>query len=107
MFKLPMNKMLGLDGFPTSFYQHYWNVIKTNVLQFFSEFYYNNEDISRLNFSFTTLIPKKQKSMTIPDYRPVSLINGVTKILAKVIRIKLGNFMSKLVSKSQFAFIKV
>jgi mannosylglycoprotein endo-beta-mannosidase len=33
------NKSLGPDGFPAEFYQHFWNVIKCDLLALFTEFH--------------------------------------------------------------------
>ena len=38
-----------------------------------------------LNTAFLALIPKKANAMEIKDFRPISLVGGVYKIILKVL----------------------
>ena len=38
-----------------------------------------------LNASFLTLIPKKVDAVEIKDFRPISLVGGIFKIISKVL----------------------
>uniref|UniRef100_A0A8R7VIM3 Reverse transcriptase domain-containing protein n=1 Tax=Triticum urartu TaxID=4572 RepID=A0A8R7VIM3_TRIUA len=42
----------------------------------------------------------------LPDYRPISLIHAIAKIIAKVLSLRLAPHMDELVSNAQSAFIK-
>ena len=90
VFSLPKGKALGPDGYPSEFYQTFWDLIKSDICKFFNQFHASNTDISRLNYTFISLIPKKQECKTIRDFRPISLMNGVLKILFKVLCIRLS-----------------
>jgi mannosylglycoprotein endo-beta-mannosidase len=59
-----------------------------------------------LNSANVVLLPKKDGAEEISDFRPISLIHGVAKIVAKALSIRLGPFMNDLVSNAQSAFIK-
>jgi mannosylglycoprotein endo-beta-mannosidase len=52
------------------------------------------------------LLPKKEGAEEIVDYRPISLIHAIAKIIAKMLSIRLGPYMDSLVSNAQSAFIK-
>ena len=62
------------------------------------------------------LIPKKDgadkityyncSKKKINDYRPISLIYSVAKLLAKILALRLAPTMNETISKSQNAFIK-
>jgi len=52
------------------------------------------------------LLPKKEDAAQIVDYRPISLINSVTKIITKILATRLAPRMNELVSQAQNAFIK-
>jgi len=52
------------------------------------------------------LIPKKVGANDLRDFRPISLITGVYKIIAKVLAERLKKVIDKLVNKNQMAFIK-
>ncbi|XP_047261029.1 uncharacterized protein LOC124894378 [Capsicum annuum] len=53
-----------------------------------------------------TLIPKKTEAVELKDFRPISLIGGVYKIIAKILAEGLKTMINKLVNKHQMAFIK-
>jgi hypothetical protein len=52
------------------------------------------------------LLPKKEGAEEVSDFRPFSLIHGITKIIAKMLAIRLALFMNDLVSNALSAFIK-
>jgi retron-type reverse transcriptase len=55
-----------------------------------------------LNSANIILLPKKDGAQTIADYRPISIMHSVSKLLAN----QLAPKMDKLISQSQSAFIK-
>ena len=52
------------------------------------------------------LIPKKKGASDVQDYRPISLVGSLYKIIAKVLANRLKGVMGKLVSNSQNAFVE-
>jgi hypothetical protein len=46
------------DGLPFIFYQHFWDMLKDDLMAMFKDFHDGNLDIYRLNFAILTLIPK-------------------------------------------------
>jgi hypothetical protein len=58
-----------------------------------------------LNATFVSLIPKKADAVDVKDFRPISLVRGVYKIISKVLANKLKSVLEKLISSSQNAFI--
>ena len=67
----------------------------------FEEFYEYGKFEKSLNASFIALIHKKHKASNIRDFRPISLVGSVYKILAY----RLRGLLDGLVSKSQNAFV--
>jgi hypothetical protein len=59
-----------------------------------------------INKANIILLPKKEGAEAITDYRPISLIHAVTKIVTKVLALRLQPFMHRLISACQSAFIK-
>ena len=51
------------------------------------------------------LIPKKAGAMLIKDFRPISLMSRVYKIISKVLTSRSKSAMGKLVSQTQSAFV--
>ena len=58
-----------------------------------------------LNTTFVALIPKKVGAVEIKDFRPISLVSGVYKIILKVLACGLNSVLGKLVTHTQNAFI--
>ena len=59
-----------------------------------------------VNTANIVLIPKEDGAEYISDFRPISLIHAVAKIVAKMMVSGLAPFMHVLVSHSQSAFIR-
>ncbi|XP_042969089.1 uncharacterized protein LOC122301772 [Carya illinoinensis] len=59
-----------------------------------------------LNASFITLIPKRVRLVKVNDFRPISSISGVYKIISKVLVKRLSEVLEKIILKSQNAFVK-
>jgi hypothetical protein len=74
------------------------------VIQCFDELYV--QDFHWLNSANIALLPKKEGAEEITDFRPISLIHAIAKLIAKMLALRLAPFMNDLVSKAQSAFIK-
>jgi hypothetical protein len=59
-----------------------------------------------LNSANIALLPKKEGAEDVVDFRPISLIHAIAKIIVKVLALRLGPYMNELVSNAQGAFIK-
>jgi hypothetical protein len=59
-----------------------------------------------LNTVNIVLLPKKEGAEKLGDYRPISLIHSVAKLLAKILALQLAPAMQQIISKSQSAFIR-
>lgn len=59
-----------------------------------------------LNTTFIALIPKKVGGFKIRDFRPISLVNCVYKIIINVLANRMSVVMMNIISKSQNAFVK-
>jgi hypothetical protein len=99
------DKAPGPDGFTMAFFQKCWSVLEADVMGFFDEVYHHCKFERSLNASFIALIPKKQNASNIRDFRPISLIGSVYKLLAKVLANRLKGVLDKLISESQNAFV--
>ena len=100
------DKAPGPDGFPMAFFQACWDVIKLDLMEIFQVFFERGQFEKSLNATFITLIPKKQAAREIRDFRPISLVGGVYKIIAKVLANRLHSVMGDLISASQNAFVR-
>uniref|UniRef100_A0A8I6WPA9 Reverse transcriptase domain-containing protein n=1 Tax=Hordeum vulgare subsp. vulgare TaxID=112509 RepID=A0A8I6WPA9_HORVV len=51
------------------------------------------------------LLPKKESAMKVQDFRPISLIHLVSKIIAKVLATRLRGVISSIISPAQSGFL--
>ena len=58
-----------------------------------------------LNATFIALIPKKAAAVEVKDFRSISLVGGVYKILAKVLAIRLRMVLEEIILAPQNAFV--
>ena len=79
-------------------------MIEDDVMDFFSDFHGQCIFEKSLNVTFLCLIPKKINAVNIKDFRPISLVGSLYKLLSKVLAFRLRNVLDKLISKSQNAF---
>ena len=59
-----------------------------------------------MNATFISLIPEKSDATEVKDFRPISLIGGVYKIIAKVLANRLKMVLGDIVHESRNAFVK-
>ena len=52
------------------------------------------------------MIPKKTNAINIKDFRPISLVGSLYKLLAKVLAHRLQGVLDKLISDSQNSFVR-
>jgi hypothetical protein len=71
----------------------------------FQDFHKNFVSAYRLNFGVINLIPKKDNTIKIKDYRPICLLNISFKIITKVLTNRIGLVADRIVSPSQTAFM--
>lgn len=100
------NKSPGPDGFTMEFYKFYWEIIKTDLLEAFNDFA-NKPILPKGAIStFITLIPKVNNPIQVKDFRPISLISSIYKILAKMLANRLKKVLPRVIDITQSAFIK-
>ena len=99
------DKAPGLDGFTMAFFHKCWSVVEKDVMDFFDYFHRHSVFERFLNASFLTLIPKKCNAVNIKDFRPISLVGSVYKLLSKVLANRLRVDLENLTSESQNSFV--
>ncbi|RVW91853.1 LINE-1 reverse transcriptase-like [Vitis vinifera] len=99
------DKAPGPDGFTLAFWQSCWEFVKEEIIEMFKEFYDHSSFLKSLNNTFLVLIPKKCGAEDLGDFRPISLLGGLYKLLAKVLANRLKRVVGKVVSNSQNVFV--
>ena len=75
-------------------------------MAFFDEFFRLSTFQRSLNSTFLILITKKRGAEELKDFRPISLVGSLYKLLAKVLANRLKQAVGKVVSEYQHAFIQ-
>lgn len=79
--------------------------MKKEIMNFMKEFHSNSKLGFGVNCSFATLVPKKDNLADIGDFKPISLINYVYKILSKVLANRFKQVLPAVVDHVQSAFL--
>lgn len=84
MKKLPVSKSLGINSIPVEFYQKMWDDINIDIFNFvlevISQFFFTN----KLNVTKVALFSKTKERFRVQNFRPISFLNTLYKIVAKV-----------------------
>jgi len=94
------------DGISFGFIKDFWDMLKEDVMRFLTEFHRNGRLAKGINNTFIALIPKVDSPQRLNDFRPISLVGSMYKILAKVLACRLRSVIGSVVSDTQSAFIK-
>jgi hypothetical protein len=105
IFQMENNKSPRPDGFPAEFYQHFWGVIKFDLMALFESFQKGELPLYKLNFGVITLLPKKENATQIQQYRPICLLNVSFKIFTKVATNRISEVAQKVIKPTQTTFI--
>jgi hypothetical protein len=79
IWSLGLDKAPGLDGFPISFYQHFWDLIKQDLLRMLQYSHRSLRLGGNTNSSFLALVPKESKPSSFSRFRPISFATPPTK----------------------------
>jgi len=99
-------KSPGPDGINFGFIKDFWIDMKDEIMRFVSEFHRNGKLSKGINTTFISLIPKVDSPQKLNDFRPISLVGSLYKILAKLLVNRLRGVMGSVVSDSQSTFVK-
>ena len=107
VFSLPGEKSPGPDGFPLYFYQYFWSVIMTGLVDPFKYFHQSEslDTLNSINQTFIALILKKKRTERIQDFRPISLLNNSYKIISKCLATRLSLVLNCQMDDYQCAFL--
>ncbi|GJU46114.1 RNA-directed DNA polymerase, eukaryota [Tanacetum coccineum] len=98
-------KSPGPDGYTFEFFRRYWSFVGPDFCSAVSCFFDKGCFPRGGNSSFIALIPKVLDAKFVTDFRPISLIGSVYKVVTKILASRLALVISDLVSNTQSAFI--
>lgn len=100
------DKAPGPDGFNFRFVKEAWATIKQDVYAIVREFHTTAQLPRGCNTAFIALIPKIDSPKEFKDYRPISMVGCIYKIISKVMAKRLQKVMSSLVGPLQSSYIE-
>ncbi|GKA92757.1 RNA-directed DNA polymerase, eukaryota [Tanacetum coccineum] len=100
-----VNKSPGPDGFTFEFFRKFWKVIGPDFCEAVEHFFKQGSFFKGCNSSFIALIPKVLDAKFVNDYRPISLIGCIYKVVTKILASRLAMVIAGLVSNTQSAFV--
>ncbi|KAK2634471.1 hypothetical protein Ddye_029263 [Dipteronia dyeriana] len=100
------NKAPGPDRLNLNFVKKNWDWIKKDFMLFMKAFHTHCSVIKELNCTFIALILKIMNLISINNYRPLSLVGSIYKVLAKVLANRLKSDMDSVIGPTQMAFVK-
>jgi len=104
--QMPVDKAPGPDSFNGMFFKKCWHIIREDIYQLCNDFFSGTVSLQAINNSFITLIPKNSNPVTPNDFRPISLLNSVLKLITKLMADMLQALIIPLIHKNQYGFIK-
>ncbi|GJT07206.1 RNA-directed DNA polymerase, eukaryota [Tanacetum coccineum] len=84
------NKSPGPDGYSFEFFKKYWNLVGSDLCDAIEHFFDTRVFPNGCNSSFVALIPKVTDAKFVNDFRPISLIGSMYKIVTKVLANRLA-----------------
>ncbi|RVW85281.1 Transposon TX1 uncharacterized 149 kDa protein [Vitis vinifera] len=114
LYSGPIRESWRVEGLDWSLYlkrvhlvfQDCWDVIKEDLVRVFAEFHRSGIINQSTNASFIVLLPKKNMTKKISDFRPISLITSLYKIIAKVLSGCLRGVLHETIHSTQGAFVQ-
>lgn len=94
------------EGITFGFIKDFWDILNDDVMRFLIEFHRNGRLTKGINSTFIALILKVDSPQCLNDFRLISLVGSMYKILAKVLANRLHSVICSVVSNTQVAFIK-
>jgi hypothetical protein len=99
-------KCPGPDGVNFGFNKDFWVDMKDDLMRFVSDFHRNGKLLKGINNPFITLIDKKDCPQWLNDYRTISLVGRLYKVLVKLLANRLKDVIGSVISDAQSAFVK-
>nr|GEZ50221.1 RNA-directed DNA polymerase, eukaryota, reverse transcriptase zinc-binding domain protein [Tanacetum cinerariifolium] len=84
---------------------HRKNIVRVDVVEAVKHFFQNGAFPRGCNSSFIALILKMQDAKMVKDFRPITLIGSLYKIIAKILANRLRYVLGDIVNEVQSAFV--
>lgn len=83
----------------------FWEDLKDDFANLMREFHVNGKLVRGVNISFIVLISKNENSHELNDFRSISFIGCLYKVLVKVLANTINQVNKDVTFENQFAFV--
>ena len=94
------------DGYNFNFIKKNWELLKEDFMAALSLFHETRSIPKGCNASFIALVPKVRDPSKLEQYRPISLVGAMYKIISKVLASRMKKVFPSLIDECQSAFVK-
>jgi hypothetical protein len=88
------------------FLKEFWLELRDDIMRFITKFHRNGKLSRGINSTFIALILKVASPQKLNDFRTISLVGSLYKILSKVLANRLWLVVGSVISKTQTSFVK-
>ncbi len=104
MEKCNMRSAPGIDGFSNAFIKKYWHFFRTPLFNYATECFRKRQLTANFRSASIKLIPKKGDSSMLKNWRPISLLSNMYKIISRAINARLNKVVNRICSRAQKGF---
>jgi len=90
-------------GYNFYFIKNNWGIVRPHILRIVLCFQEMGHILHGYNASFITLVPKRNNPTNLNDFRPISLVGCVYKVIFKVLANRIKRVLPLVIDKSQLA----
>ena len=99
-------KSPGIDGFPSEFFKVFWGKLKYFILRAANCWFEHGEMSVSMRQCVISCLPKGDKPRQfLKNWRPISLLSVIYKIISSALSLRMRSVLNKLVSTCQSGFI--
>lgn len=79
------------------FIKKMWNIVGEDFIGMIMDFFECGRIPKAINTTWVTLIPKVDGAVDLKDFRPISMVGCIYKIIAKILALRIRKVMPSLV----------
>jgi hypothetical protein len=102
--KANMNSAPGIDGLNNKFFKKYCVFFRTSLFRYCNCCFDKNELTANFLSDSIKLIPKKGDVTDLKNWRPISLLSNMYKIISRAINNRLNKVVNRICSRAQKGF---
>lgn len=106
MFSLNPNKAPGPDGLSSAFFKAAWSLVGSECVNSIHDFFNSGFLPKTTNSTILSLVPKFTGAAKISEFRPISCLNTIYKVISRLLVRKLKPLLKDLIMPNQTAFVE-